>query len=363
MTDDDSICRGTAAQDRRAPARGPRALRGRRRVLRRWALLPVSLAVVFAIALSPACWRRDQPAVAATATDVDVVQGPSWLRHLGLKPEETRLGQAGGQTPARGAETPAATARAESAAVQKLFSLGRQSDDRAGRAILAKPITASGSDLYRLDCQSCHGSEGNGAPPEILPLVDPVRATSVALVRERMEKAGHPIPEEMAKTLADQAEASLRHRIREGGKEMPGFPHLHDAEVNALLGYLGQLAGVPQAKPAPAMVTVSLGHLAEHLVAGTCHVCHDATGPGASPMMMMRSGVIPSLASLPQQRSATDVVAKVREGRSSMGGMGHMMGGGMGMGTGAARMPTFPYVTSDEVALAYAYLALYPPRP
>ncbi len=358
-TDDDRVYRGMAPQDRCASARGPGTLRGRRPVLRRWALLPFSLGVVVAVALSPACWRHDQPAVAATATDVDFVQGPSWLQHLGLKLEETRLGQAGGQTPPRGAETPDARARDESAAVQKLFSMGR-SDERAGRAILATPITASGSDLYRLDCQSCHGPEGNGALPEIHSLVDPVRATSVTLVRERMEKAGHPIPEEMAKTLADQAEASLRQRIRAGGKEMPGFPHLHPAEVNALLGYLGQLAGVPQAKPGLVTVTVSLGHLAEHLVAGSCHVCHDAMGPGASPMMMM-SGVIPSLATLPQQRTATDVVAKVREGRSPMGRMGHMMGGGMG--TGVSRMPTFPYLTADEVAAAYAYLVLYPPRP
>lgn len=84
---------------------------------------------------------------------------------------------------------------------------------------------------------------------------------------------------------------------------------------------------------------------------GTCHVCHDATGPGSGHMMMMR-GTIPSLASFPEEKSPDDLIRKVRYGASGMMGM---MGGG--------RMPTFRYLTEEEIVAAYLYLANYPPRP
>jgi len=66
---------------------------------------------------------------------------------------------------------------------------------------------------------------------------------------------------------------------------------------------------------------------------------------------MMRRG-IPSLASFPEQKSAGDVIRKVREGASGMMGL-----------MGLERMPRYPYVTEEEVTAAYLYLAVYPPQP
>jgi mono/diheme cytochrome c family protein len=95
-----------------------------------------------------------------------------------------------------------------------------------------------------------------------------------------------------------------------------------------------------------------VARVGEHLVKGTCHICHDATGPGGGRMMMMR-GTIPSLASFPAEKSPDDLVRKVRYGTS--GGMMAMMGGG--------RMPTFRYLTEEEVVAAYLYLSNDPPVP
>lgn len=68
-------------------------------------------------------------------------------------------------------------------------------------------------------------------------------------------------------------------------------------------------------------------------------------------MMMMR-GITRSLARLPEQESPGDVSRKVFYGR---GGMLGMMGG--------ERMPLFPYLTEEEVATRYVYLATHPPTP
>jgi hypothetical protein len=65
----------------------------------------------------------------------------------------------------------------------------------------------------------------------------------------------------------------------------------------------------------------------------------------------MMSGIIPSPASFPEQESIQNVVRQVEMGSSGMMGM---MGG--------QTMPAFPYLTEEEVAAAYLYLAQYPPR-
>jgi len=277
----------------------------------------IPLGPLVALILTSACHGHEPPI--AMPTDVAAIQGPSWIKRMGLKVDETKLGQVGGKVPPRGAIPNGSPIEIGKAAT----------NERAARRLLAQPMTVTGADLYRLDCQACHGAEGLGAPPEINSLVDPVRATSIVLFRERMEKADHPVDEKMAATLASDAAATLRKRIRGGGKKMPAFPHLSDQEVETLVAYLGDLAGVPVAeRPAARKVTASQAHLSEHLVEGTCHICHDATGPGPH-QMMMTPGLIPSLASLPQQRSAAQVVAKVREGVQATGGggMGRMMGG------------------------------------
>jgi mono/diheme cytochrome c family protein len=91
----------------------------------------------------------------------------------------------------------------------------------------------------------------------------------------------------------------------------------------------------------------------ELLVKGTCHVCHDATQSNQRPTTVL-NGVIPSLASLPRDKTFADFVHKVRAGAPVLLSEGGVMSRG--------RMPVFDYLTDAEVASAYSYLMTYPPR-
>jgi mono/diheme cytochrome c family protein len=231
----------------------------------------------------------------------------------------------------------------------RIFSVYR-SDGREAARLMDETFLLSGSDLYRLNCQSCHGPKGEGKPPEINSLIEPVRGTSPALIEQRMKSTGHPVGADMAKQLATEADSALRERLDKGGKKMPAFDHLNQDERRALLAYLRVLAGVPSAGAQEDVVTESVARVGEHLVKGTCHVCHDATGPGGGQMAMM-AGTIPSLASFPREKTLQDVVRQVEQGSLPMMSM---MGG--------PSMPAYPYVTRDEAAAAYLYLARYPPK-
>lgn len=288
---------------------------------------------------------------------VTPVSGESWIKHLGVSLDATRMGQLGGSSP------PPETPRREPALTSggqpsesPLRSLIRRfyelSPGEGATQALHEPFEVTGADLYRLDCQSCHSPDGSGAPPEINSLRGPIEGTSPTLLMRRMREQGHPIDEAFARELTAQAEQPIRDRLVHGGEKMPPFPHLEGEEVEALLGDLKQLVGAPEAEGAVLRVTESAARVGEHLVKGTCHVCHDATGPGGGHMMMMR-GVIPSLASFPSEKSPDDLIRKVRFGTSGM--MMGMMGGG--------RMPVFPYLTDEEIVAAYLYLEYYPPRP
>jgi cytochrome c5 len=229
-------------------------------------------------------------------------------------------------------------------------------------------FTLGGQDLYRLNCRSCHGPGGKGAPPEINNLLDPVRATSPALLEARQREQGRRLPPGMAEQLAADAEKTLRDRIANGGKKMPAFPHLAGDEVVALVSYLKMLAGVPAAESSRQTVILSAERVGEHVIKGTCHVCHPATGAAPTHMMMYMQGVIPSLASLPERLSPSGVVGKVRNGiMAGMGGGGMMGGRGMmgggGMRGRMGRMPLFSYLTDEEVMAAYVFLSNYPPQP
>lgn len=45
---------------------------------------------------------------------------------------------------------------------------------------------------------------------------------------------------------------------------------------------LRELAGTPPGEGTGLVVPQSAARVGEHVVKGTCHVCHDATGPGAA---------------------------------------------------------------------------------
>jgi mono/diheme cytochrome c family protein len=290
---------------------------------------------------------------------VTPAHGPSWLKHLGIFDiRATAMGEMGGYdppppSPRKEPEFPVETGRSGNPMGMGMggmmggsYSTYRLSPAEAER-LMGERFFLAGSDLYRLDCRSCHGPNGDGAPPEINSLIGPFQGTSPALLEKRMKKLGRPIGAKLAKDLAAQAEENIRQRLQNGGKKMPAFRHLDREEVNVLLKYLKAHVGAPESKGKEMLVKQSVSRVGEHLVKGTCQICHDATGPGIGRMGMMR-GIVPSLASFPWEQSMQSIVWQVELGSRMM-----MMGG--------QRMPTYPYITAEESAAVYLYLLQYPP--
>jgi cytochrome c5 len=266
---------------------------------------------------------------------VTPVEGPSWIKHLGLTFGGTAMGRMGTNAPP------------STVAYQSRWNT------LAGSESLARPFVLSGSDLYRLDCESCHQPDGRGSPPEVNSLIDPVRATSPALMEQRLKALGTPVDQALVRQMTTAAMAAIRTRLRNGGKKMPPFNHLEGPEVDALIAYLDELAGVPGAEARQIRITEPFTRVGEHLVKGTCHICHDATGPGTDPQALLRNQ-LPSLASFPRTKTVSQMIQKVREGAPVEMGPLHLPSTG--------RMPVFQYLTADEAAAAYLYLIIYPPR-
>ena len=217
----------------------------------------------------------------------------------------------------------------------------------------AKPsVIVQGADLYRLNCQGCHGEFGLGAPPEINSVIEPTRATSASLIMARMKQRGLDTSWSQASEMANQAKGSLLDRLHKGGTDMPPFPHLSDPEVRAIFSYLRQLAGIPGAERQQVHIEESPVRVGEHIVKSTCHTCHNAAGVNPSPNELMQ-GVIPPLSSLTTRVNVQEFERKVRHGAPIM------------MGTPVlpyrGRMPVFDYLTESEVADAYLYLKMFPP--
>jgi len=284
------------------------------------------------------------------------VQGPSWLKHLGLTISQTRMGQVGGTAslpasphgkPGLTTGTPMAPGNLNSI-IQRFLSTFRSGPEQASE-ILNEEFVVAGSDLYRWNCQGCHGPDGKGATPEINSVLGPVQGTSPELTRKRIEARGIDTDDDMIKQMSELAEASLRDRLQHGGKNMPSFEYLRRDEVEALFGYLEKLAEVPATKRDGLVVPESAARVGEHIVRGTCHICHDAAGPGSGHMAMMQ-GTIPSLASIARDQSLSGVVHQVQYGSCSTMRI-----------TGGEMMPAYPYFTEEEVAAVY--LVPYSARP
>jgi mono/diheme cytochrome c family protein len=287
--------------------------------------LPVLLLLVV-LSLGPRALARE--------VGVTGVAGRSWLNQLNRNFEETSMGKTGHLGPA-----PASVE--DAARWQMGLSTGA-----------TDAVTLRGADVYRLNCQSCHGEKGQGAPPEINSVINPVRATSVALVAERMKATGMNMSRGEMVKMAEQSKDALLQRLHNGGKDMPAFPHLDDAEVRALLAYLKQLSGLPGAEREQGSVKESPMRVGEHIVKSTCHICHAAYGANPSPQQIAQ-GVIPPLSSLTGRVTLPQFVRKVTAGAPIV------------MGEPAAacrgRMPVFYYLSQDEAADVYLYLTLYPP--
>jgi mono/diheme cytochrome c family protein len=288
-----------------------------------WGLLGIELLSANLVAC------RDVHADALQA--VDAVSGPSQLHRAGLPLGAPGIGMLGGTAlpPSTGEPMPT-----------------REQPDPAFRL--------DGADLYRIGCQACHGPDARGAAPEVNDLMGPAQGTSAVLLTQRMRDLGQPVDDALLRELAASAIDAIRLQVRTGGPKMPSFEFMRADEVDAIIAHLQQLGGVPASEQLATRVQERAVRAGEVLVRGTCHTCHDATGPGAGHVMMM-SRIIPSLASMPAQRSAEQLVAKVREGRGVMMPMMRM--------PGWAQMPLYPYLTPQEVTAAYFYLAAVPPTP
>ena len=133
---------------------------------------------------------------------------------------------------------------------------------------------------------------------------------------------------------------------------MPALAHLQEADIDVLYAYLTQLAGSPDASPQSER-TASWARLGEHVVKGTCHICHDAVGPRPSGQALAQ-GTIPPFTTLLQDKPVVDFVTKVKSGAAVMAGdpAFHYRG----------RMPVFPFLQDLEVAAAYSFLIDYPPQ-
>ncbi len=267
---------------------------------------------------------------------VTAVEGESWLRHLRRSFDETSMGKTWDLGP------PAPMPGEESPHWQLELSPG-----------FAMPIASlHGSDLYRLNCQGCHGESGLGAPPEVNSVIDPVRATSAAVIMARSKKSGRDLSRADATVLAKQAKVLLMQRLHNGGQDMPP-PNLSEAEIRSVVAYLEQLSGVPGAEKKQIAVKELSYRVGEQIVKATCHICHSATGPNPNPQQILE-GAIPPLGTLTTRVSLPEFVRKVTNGAPIIMGTPPMSYRG--------RMPVFVYLSEDEAADAYLYLTLYRPH-
>ena len=262
----------------------------------------------------PALLVLAAPAVAATPESTPAT-GPSWLAKLGRDFDKSSLGRVGALGPNE--QDPELQAPAPQ-----------------GGRWLRQGFDLRGADLFRFTCRSCHGAGGRGLPPEVLPLVDRVRATSAELQKKQESTA--------AADRAVTAEQLLRHRIEAGGPSMPGFDFFSPDEEDVLIAYLERLAGIPDPKHVDRSLKVPVDRVGELIVKGTCQTCHDSSRvPGAKPAPWP----IPTLDSLPSSHSARAFVPASRHrGQAGLHGRG----------------PEVSYLRDQELEAAYFYLTAYP---
>jgi mono/diheme cytochrome c family protein len=279
--------------------------------------------------------------VATNDSAVTPVAGESWLKHLHRSFNETSMGKTWDVGPS------APMPWEESPHWQQELTPG----------FATNIVDLHGSDLYRLNCQGCHGGSGAGAPPEINSVINPVRATSVAVILERTKKSGQEMSRADAAALAKQASVLLNERFHKGGQNMPPFPQLSDAEIRSIVAYLEQLSEVPGAEKNQIAIKESPYRVGELIVKSTCHICHNAAGPDPTPQQLTQ-GAFPPLSTLTNRTNLSDFIRKVTHGAPIIMGTPPFSYRDSYRG----RMPVFRYLTQDEVADAYLYLTLYPPH-
>ena len=280
----------------------------------------------------PAPATQARPKAAAPVV-VTPVTGPSTLHHLGLSIDRSSMGWDGqlGAAPVKVPTQPPPPARAENPA--GTFAL-------------------NSADLYRVSCRACHKPDGSGVPPQINSIIGPVQSASVAWTTAQMKEKGRPIDPKFIRQLTSLTEADLQQRLKVGGHDMPSFAHLSDEEIRVLRPYLDALAHVPGAEHQQRQIAEPPARVGELIVKGTCHICHDATGPDEGPGTVTND-VIPSLASFPRKKTLAQFVQKVREGAPVPVSAGV---------SSTRRMPVFSYLSDAEAAAVYSYLRAYAPK-
>ena len=299
-------------------------------------LLLKGLAAILLLATSLPGQTVGTKDVTVTATG-----GESWLKHLHRSFNETSMGRTWDMGP------PAAIPRQESPHLRPELT----------PEFAENIVTVHGSDLYRLNCQGCHGASGAGAPPEINSIINPVRATSVAVIMARTKKTGQDMSRADASALAMQAKVLLIDRFHKGGQNMPPFPQLSEAEIRSIVAYLEQLSEVPGAEKNQVAIKESPYRVGEHIIKSTCHICHNAAGPDPT-LQQLFEGAIPPLSTLTMRTNLSDFIRKVTNGAPIIMGAPPFSYRDSYRG----RMPVFSYLSEDEAADAYLYLTLYPPH-
>ena len=203
------------------------------------------------------------------------------------------------------------------------------------------------ADLYRVSCRACHKPDGSGVPPQINSIIGPVQSASVEWTTAQMKEKGRPIDPKFIRQLTSLTETDLRKRLKVGGHDMPSFAHLSDDEIRVLRPYLDALARVPGPEHQQRQIAEPAARVGELIVKGTCHICHDATGPDIRPTPAL-SDAIPPLAAFPRQKTLAQFAQKVREGAPAP-----LSAGGV---SSTRRMPVFNYLSEAEVAAVYSYL-------
>jgi mono/diheme cytochrome c family protein len=287
--------------------------------------------VILAVMLPLPSSAQPPPSTSDASRDtVTPVSGPGWLTQLGVTLSQTSIGRGSGRY---GPTT-------------------RPADPPVTSLVVPSSVTLTGADLYRLNCQACHGLTGGGAPPEVKSAVDPIRGVPIEVLRKQLKAQHQPEGQAAAQASPSRVRAGILLRMHQGGQRMPSREHLTDVELGLIFDYLTSLAADrPSAATRPE--TANWAQLGQHVVKGTCHICHDAVGPRPGDKAMV-AGAIPSLASLMSSQSVADFVVKARTGAPvALPSIGFAHRG---------RMPVFDYLKDQEIAAAYMYLASHPPR-
>ena len=169
----------------------------------------------------------------------------------------------------------------------------------------------SGRDVYRLNCQACHGPDAKGTTqtPSLLPT---------------------------AQTLArGDGDSTVRSRLAKGGERMPALAHLSPPEVDAILGYLRELGG---AGPTPGVEVVALSGpaLGERIYQSNCASCHEPGSAAAAGLMCQ-----PAPLAGATQRFSKEQVMNLLD-------------------VGVGPMPAFAHLNQDERDALWLYLETRP---